>query len=637
MDEAASTATVQTTGGAPSWGRASILGAAAGAFAGLGLGATLLFKNPTGLGHFQSWAVFLGLTMGALAAVGALAGIVAWIVLRWTVPTRDGAMQQKRLAAFLGAAAGAFVGYRVLSEIDASRILQNVGLGAGAALLTAAGWRLACTQRFFVSARALAVASAVGAAAFAFVLWDVKRPREVSASIVDFVPKFDPLPEEKRPKREPREGRIVVLGVDGATWDKIDPLIAAGELPAWGKLREEGAACRLRTMIPTASPAIWTTMATGHTPKQHGIEDFVLRFSSFGAGLDVRVRWKPLRRIYGALGLVQVVPVPSNLRQRKAIWNILTEMGMSSATLGLWATYPAEPVNGAMVSDAATPSWIQELSLSGEKVRADFLGVTHPPELAARLAPLQRAADSLTRQDLAKFVTVDDAVWREFEETKRLSGETPLHVFRGTFLRDEFLVASALELDRERPVDLLFCYVRLIDMMGHSFWNYRAPKEMEPAAAQARERSFHGAIDRAYLWSDGVLAKFLERLGPKDTLVVVSDHGWQLEDDGKGGQHWNHEQGPEGVLAVLGPGVRRGYFHQEPPHVLDIGPTLLQLCGLPKGEDMGGRFLSELFTDAKPQAVIPTWETSVRSRAGGLSTFDAAARLQELEGVGYLR
>ena len=72
-----------------------------------------------------------------------------------------------------------------------------------------------------------------------------------------------------------RKTRVYVIGLDGATWDILDPLIEQGKLPVFKKLKENGAWARLRTFEPTLSAVVWTSIATGKSMLKHGIVDWV--------------------------------------------------------------------------------------------------------------------------------------------------------------------------------------------------------------------------------------------------------------------------------------------------------------------------------------------------------------------------
>lgn len=77
------------------------------------------------------------------------------------------------------------------------------------------------------------------------------------------------------PVPPPTGDRVVLVGIDGATWDVIRPLAAAGKLPTFARLPSEGWSAPLRSMEPMVSPALWTTIATGKTPARHGIAGFL--------------------------------------------------------------------------------------------------------------------------------------------------------------------------------------------------------------------------------------------------------------------------------------------------------------------------------------------------------------------------
>ncbi|HET6277799.1 MAG TPA: alkaline phosphatase family protein, partial [Candidatus Polarisedimenticolia bacterium] len=97
-------------------------------------------------------------------------------------------------------------------------------------------------------------------------------------------------------------GRIVLIGIDGADWRVIRPLMDRGEAPNFSRIVAEGSSGVLRSMEPSASPSLWTTIATGVSPERHGIHGFVIPEPSG----DVR-------------------PVTSSMRRVPAFWNILPQ------------------------------------------------------------------------------------------------------------------------------------------------------------------------------------------------------------------------------------------------------------------------------------------------------------------------
>ena len=129
----------------------------------------------------------------------------------------------------------------------------------------------------------------------------------------------------------PAAPKLLLLGVDGASWKVIGPMLASGRLPALERFFRNGAHSRsFETLESGASPLVWTTIATGRTPKDHGIESFVVELDN------------------GSM-----VPVTSSGRKARAIWEIASMHDLSVGVVGYWASWPAERVRGYIVSDHA--------------------------------------------------------------------------------------------------------------------------------------------------------------------------------------------------------------------------------------------------------------------------------------------
>src|SRR5262249_55056739 len=150
---------------------------------------------------------------------------------------------------------------------------------------------------------------------------------------------------------------VLVVGIDGATWDLADKLIARGELPHLASLRTRGSWGRLKSFEPTSSPIIWTTIATGRRADEHGVRGFThTRLRGVHQALPPL---RPLKRMGFSWLFEQLVkrgevfeaPVTSAERRVPALWNIASAQGSPIAVVNWWATWPAEPVLGYMVSE----------------------------------------------------------------------------------------------------------------------------------------------------------------------------------------------------------------------------------------------------------------------------------------------
>jgi predicted AlkP superfamily phosphohydrolase/phosphomutase len=129
--------------------------------------------------------------------------------------------------------------------------------------------------------------------------------------------------------------KIFLLGIDGLTFQVLDPLIEKGYLPNFARLKQEGSWGILRSTIPPITPAAWMSIATGLKPAKHGTLDF----------LDIE--WLDNR-----IQLAQV----TRRKSGQAIWNILNSYGRRVAVANIPCTYPPDIVSGVMVSGFSTPS-----------------------------------------------------------------------------------------------------------------------------------------------------------------------------------------------------------------------------------------------------------------------------------------
>ena len=155
-----------------------------------------------------------------------------------------------------------------------------------------------------------------------------------------------PWYETRTPREFPsRINRVLIIGLDGATFDVLDPLMDAGRMPHLKALIENGSFGILDSTKPPVTPAAWTTFMTGKGPGTHGIIDFerydvATNSLSFNSTFEIR---------------------------EKTLWEILSEKGLKVGSINVPMTYPPTPVNGFMISGFETPS-----------IKAEF---TYPPEL----------------------------------------------------------------------------------------------------------------------------------------------------------------------------------------------------------------------------------------------------------------
>jgi tetratricopeptide (TPR) repeat protein len=433
------------------------------------------------------------------------------------------------------------------------------------------------------------------------------------------------------PRREATGVRLLMIGLDGADWKTIDPLLRAGRLPHLARLIRDGVRAPLRSYDPMISPLLWTTMATGVGPDRHGVADFQA------------VETKSGRR----------VPITSRFRRVKALWNILDDVGSTSAFVGWWASYPAEAVRGFQVSNLVAFETMRPRA-AGRPVPP---GLTWPSDYLSKITPRLATAATLRYEELRPIAHVTT---REFEAARAEILEPPpsaeggesrravqhpvtlaLSILTGT--RNYAAIASDLA---ARHPDLTSVYFEGIDMIGHRFQHCMPPRLAICAEADAAR--FGDAVTGFYEAQDRFLGQVVDAAGPGTTVLVVSDHGFRsgaarpadvVPYTTEQPVEWHD---PEGIFLLSGPGARRGARLATRPTLFDVAPTVLHLLGLPAGGDMPGHVvaeaLDEKFLAAHPPRVIPSWETVGGPRHGAPAPADeAAAREAEADLLASLR
>lgn len=380
---------------------------------------------------------------------------------------------------------------------------------------------------------------------------------------------------------ERRAPEIVIVGIDGLDWNIVDPLVDAGRMPVMKNLLERGTRADLLTLVPLEkSPIIWTTIATGRSPGEKG-RGFLTPPDSAG-----------VQHAYTAWN-----------RRYRAFWNILPVNGVSVCVLGWLETWPAEKVDGTIVSDYV------QYYVAGEKRGAGMAHRTFPESLYEEIEPFIVYPNDVPDASLAGLLDAD-ASGDDLEPFVR-SG---LDALRWIYAGDASFVALGREFLRNRRQDVMAVYLRGPDAVCHRFWGAR---ETAAAGDTTPESSWFGeTVDRYYEATDGFLGQIMEEIDlDETTLVLVSDHGFQggrqsLDGSVRSGI-WMHRE--LGTLLWAGPYAAGEGVRVRGARVQDVLPTILHALDLPVGEDMDGEVVRELLSVAggreRPTRTIPTYQT----------------------------
>jgi tetratricopeptide (TPR) repeat protein len=412
--------------------------------------------------------------------------------------------------------------------------------------------------------------------------------------------------------------KVAIIGIDGATWEIVDELMAQGKLPNLQKLIKTGVRADYRSLDPMLSPVIWTSMATGVTPERHGITWFMVRDPKTG---------EPL-------------PITSSKREVKAIWNMVGDNDKTVGFIGWWATWPAEKVNGFMVSDQIA---YHGFGLGAKKDLARTFQ-TYPESLFFDIQNDMIDPLKQSKTDIAPFMEVSD-------EEYALSSKGPFR-FRNPLQHFMYMLATltsyetiGLKLYKRYKPDLFGIYFEAIDTTGHLYMKYRSPQV--EGISDELFRKYRSTIDAVYQRNDEAIGRFLNEFQDNTIVMVCSDHGFKVGEDrlaelkntSVATAHLWHT--PRGVLIINGPGIKQGH-KLEDAGVLDLTPTVLYALGLPIAEDFDGRILKDAFTQEfqreHPIKTLPSFETDGARNKSTLNPPPEITReMQErLKSLGYI-
>ncbi len=373
----------------------------------------------------------------------------------------------------------------------------------------------------------------------------------------------------------PSSKRVLLIGWDAADWNIINPLMDEGRMPHLDSLVTAGVMGNLATLYPELSPMLWTSIATGKRPWKHGVYGFTEPMPGGGG----------------------IRPVTSLSRKTKAVWNILSQNGRKCNVVCWWPSHPAEPINGAMVSNH-----YQRAHRPLDQPWPLQPGTVHPKRLEKNLADLRLHPQDLTAEHILPFVPEAGKI--DQEKDHRL--ETIARIFCDCTTIHRATVA----LMHHEPWDFTAVYFDAIDHFSHAFMQYHPPR---PDWVLKSDYELYNQVVRSgYIYHDMMLGRLLAEAGEETTVILISDHGFHcdhrrprripMEPAGPAVQHRHY-----GILAIKGPGIRKDEIIHG-AGLLDICPTILTLFGLPVGDDMDGVPLLGLFETPPSVSRLPSWD-----------------------------
>ncbi len=270
--------------------------------------------------------------------------------------------------------------------------------------------------------------------------------------------------------------RVLIIGLDGGTFDLLLPLAEQGHMPHLAQLLQSGSWGRLESTIPPFTPVAWSSFATGMNPGKHGVLSF-----------EQSDRFHYHERITGFNDARQL---------KRPLWTLLSEAGKRVAVINVPLSYPPRPVNGIMITGMMTPANATEF--------------TYPTELA----------DSMTKYQ------IDVDFVREGDSFRRY-GMPP----KGEMLADIRMVtrqrtAVCQCLIEQEAWDFFMVVYTGTDRVSHFFWDDLEPVWGKRPFSESYTPLYFSQLIDYFRELDHDIGQLVAQAGPLAQVLFMSDHGF---------------------------------------------------------------------------------------------------------------
>ena len=266
------------------------------------------------------------------------------------------------------------------------------------------------------------------------------------------------------------KARVLVIGLDGATFDLIKPWAAEGRLPTLARLMDGGAHGSLHSTIPPMTGPAWTTFATGVNPGKHDLYDWIAREA----------------------GTYHFLPTTALDCKTPTVYELLSQVGRSVCVMNVPMTYPPKPVNGVVVSGLPAPDLES--------------GVTYPETLLDEI-----------RENVGDYILYPDP--------GQAYSDSGIDAFLTRLYRTTDLRVETLTYLRGRSDwDFAMVVFNGTDTISHAMWKFM--DSSHPLHDPAKAKKYGNAIRDYYSYVDAKLAAIVDELDDDTTLIIMSDHGF---------------------------------------------------------------------------------------------------------------
>lgn len=262
--------------------------------------------------------------------------------------------------------------------------------------------------------------------------------------------------------------KVMVLGIDGATFDVIKPLVEKGFLPNFKRFFDEGVHGPLRSTIHPITPQAWSTFMTGRNAGKHGVYDFIKR--------------RP--------HTYEIEFINASQRSGESIFMHLSRKGRKVGSIAVPFTFPPEPVNGFMLSGMDAPA---------EDERS-----VHPPALYQDLKKRFGNYYIHLASPIGRKRVEEDGFWRDIQAEDKNRTDISLYLWNSY------------------GCDLFMTAYTNTDRVQHQFFTEEAEDSFK-----AGNPDHESLLSRSYINVDKQLERLLECADKDGNTVVIlmSDHG----------------------------------------------------------------------------------------------------------------
>ena len=262
--------------------------------------------------------------------------------------------------------------------------------------------------------------------------------------------------------------KLLIIGLDGATFDLILPWSKQGKLPNLNRLIQTGISSPLLSTFPPLTGPAWSSFMTGKSPALHGVLEFFRRKEgTYHQVLNSRL------------------DIDGN-----SLWRYLSDAGKDVGVMGVPLTYPPEQIKGFMITGLLTPFG-----------RRDF---TYPLSLLDEL-----------EDQLGSYLLRHDEKYRP---------NNPYPFIKEQFEILENNTQAALYLLENKTWDVFMMHFLGTDCVQHELWHTLDPTH--PNHDPVEVERLGNVVEDFFKRVDASIGRLLEAIDNDIAVIVMSDHGF---------------------------------------------------------------------------------------------------------------